>query len=88
LDSYSEGQINAICRVQKKAAKFANHTNDSVWETLAKCRKIARVCALFKAYTEEWAWKSKGSRLKEPCYLSTDGHDRKIWARKQSKLIG
>ena len=26
-----EGQINALDRVQKKAAKFANHTNVSVW---------------------------------------------------------
>jgi len=30
-----EGQINALDCVQKKAAKFANHTNSSVWETLA-----------------------------------------------------
>jgi len=39
--------------VQKKAAKFANHANDSVWETLAQPRNIARICALFKAYTGE-----------------------------------
>ena len=38
--SYREGQINALDSVQKKAAKFANHTNDSVWGTLAQCRKI------------------------------------------------
>jgi hypothetical protein len=51
-DPYTEGQITAIRRVQKKAAKFANHTNYSVWETLAK----RRICDLFKAYTAERAW--------------------------------
>jgi hypothetical protein len=44
-----EGQINALDRVQKKAAKFANHTNDSGWETLAQRRKIARISAMFKS---------------------------------------
>jgi len=74
--------------VQKKTAKFANRTNYSVWETLAKRRKIARICALFEAYTGERAWKSRGDRLKEPCcYLSRDNHSRKIRARKQSKNI-
>jgi hypothetical protein len=28
-DSYREGQINALDRVQKKAAKFAHHRNES-----------------------------------------------------------
>ena len=34
-DSYREGQIIALDRMQKKAAKFAYHTNSSNWETLA-----------------------------------------------------
>ena len=34
-DPYREGQITALDRVQKKAAKFAHHTNSSNWETLA-----------------------------------------------------
>jgi hypothetical protein len=40
------------------------------------------------AYNGEEAWKSIGERLKEPCYLSRDDHDRKIGARKQRKDIG
>jgi len=32
--------------VQKKAAKFANHANDSVWETLVQRRKLAFVPCL------------------------------------------
>jgi hypothetical protein len=40
-DPYREGQINALVQVLQKAAKFANHTNDSVWETLAQRKKKA-----------------------------------------------
>jgi hypothetical protein len=81
-DPYREGHINALDRVQKKEAKFAYHTNDSVWETMAQRRKIARICAILKAYIEELAWKSIGDRLKGPCYLSRDVHDRKVRATK------
>jgi len=38
--------------------------NDSGWEPLLQHRKIACICALFKAYTGEQAWKSIGDRLK------------------------
>jgi hypothetical protein len=65
-DPYREGQINALDRVQKKAAKFArghNHRNGSDWESLAQRSKIAHLCALFKAYTGERAWKAIGERL-------------------------
>jgi hypothetical protein len=54
-DPCREGEINPLDRVIKKGAKFGNHTNDSVWETLAQSRKTARICAMFKAYTGERA---------------------------------
>jgi 5-methylcytosine-specific restriction endonuclease McrA len=82
-DPYREGQINALDRVQKKATKFANHTNDSLWETLAHRRKVARICSLFKSYCGEGGWKAIENRLQGPCYLSRDDHDRKIRAKKQ-----
>ena len=50
LGPYREGRIDALDWVQKKAAKFAHRTNDSVWETLAQCRK----CALYKAFTARY----------------------------------
>jgi len=59
------GQINALERVQKKAAKFVNHMNLSVWENLAQSRKRARVWTLLKAYIGERAWKCVGDGLKE-----------------------
>jgi hypothetical protein len=52
-DSYKEGQINALDRMPKRAAKFADHTNDSVLETMAQRRKTVRICALFRVYTGE-----------------------------------
>ena len=88
LDRVQEGQINASDRVQKIAAKFANLTNDSVGDTSVLRRKTARICALFEAYTREGAWKSIGERLKGSCYLSRDDHNRKIRARKQRTDIG
>jgi hypothetical protein len=66
LDPYREGQVNALDLVQNEVAKFANDTYDSGWETLAQGRKVATICALFKAYTGERAWKSIGNRLKGP----------------------
>jgi hypothetical protein len=43
-DPYREGQVRALNRVQKRAAKFANNINESGWETLAQRRLIARIC--------------------------------------------
>jgi len=43
---------------------------DSDWETLAQCRTIAHLCALFKVYTGEEAWKAIHDRLWKAYYLS------------------
>jgi hypothetical protein len=63
-DPYRECQINALDRVQKIAAKFVHHRNESNWETLTERRKLARLYALFKAYTSERALKAVGDRLR------------------------
>jgi hypothetical protein len=62
-DPYKKGQVNALDRVQHVAKKFAPHRNDSNWETLTQRREIARICALFKEYKGERAWKAIGDRL-------------------------
>jgi hypothetical protein len=49
-DPYRKCQINSLDRVQNKAAKFVHHTGGLDWESLAQRRKIARMCAMFKAY--------------------------------------
>ena len=74
--------------MQKRAAKFANNINESGWETLAQRRLVARICALFKAYTRGRAWKVIGDRLLKPCYLSRGDHNRKIRTRKQRTDVG
>ena len=63
-DLYRKGQISVLDKVQKKAAKFAHHTNSLKWETLALHRKLSCLCALYKAYCGEQAWKAMGNRLK------------------------
>jgi hypothetical protein len=82
-DPNREDQINALDRVQRKAAKFANLTNASDWDTLAQRRTAARLCALLKAYNGERAWKAIGARLHRPYYLSRVDHVRKIRDRMQ-----
>jgi len=82
-DPCREGQINGLDRVQTKDAQFANHTKGSDWETLAQRRTIALLCALFKAYSGERAWKAIRDRLLRPYYLSRVDHVRKIRDRKQ-----
>ena len=86
-DSFSKGQINALQQVYKKVAKCANLTNESNWETLVQCRKIARICALSEAYSGEPAWKAIGDRLQRPHYLSRVNHDWKIRNSRQKTEI-
>ncbi|PNF39827.1 hypothetical protein B7P43_G03175, partial [Cryptotermes secundus] len=76
------------CKYLGIAAKFAHHRNDSNWETLTRRREIARVCALFKAYTGEWAWEAIGDRLERPCYLRRVDHEREIRSRELKTDIG
>jgi hypothetical protein len=82
-DPCREGQINVVNQVQKKAAQFTNHTKDSDWETLAQCRTIACLCALFNAHSGERAWKAIRNRLQRRYYLSRVDHVQKITDRKQ-----
>jgi hypothetical protein len=58
LGPYRECQVGALNRVQKRADKFANNTNQSVWEILALRRLVDRIRELFKAYTGGRAWKA------------------------------
>jgi hypothetical protein len=87
-DPYREGQIHALDRVQKKAAKFAHRMSESNWETLSQRRKISRIYALFKAYSGERVWKVIGDRLQRHKYLSRTDHNWKIRNRRQRTDIG
>jgi len=60
----------------------------SVCETLAQRRLLARICALFDAYTGRQAWKAIGNRILKPCYLTKDDHNRKIRTKKRRTDFG
>jgi len=45
-------------------AQFTNNTKDSDWENVAERRTITCLCALFKAYSGEWAWQPICNRLR------------------------
>jgi len=82
-DPNTEGHISALDGVQTKADQFTNHAKDSDRETLAQRRMIARLCAIFKAHSGEWAWKAIHDRLQCPYYLSRVDRVQKIMDRKQ-----
>jgi phosphoketolase len=46
------------------------------------------MCALFKLYSGQRAWKAIGDRLKRPHYLSRADHERKIRSMRQRTDIG
>jgi len=71
-----------------RAARFARNANGPGWETLPLRRKLSRICALFKAYNGDRAWKTIGDRLKRPHYLSRADHGWKIRSMKQRTDIG
>ena len=85
-DPYREGQLSALNRVQKKAAKFAHYTNSPNWETLAARRKLSHIWALFKVYSGERAWKNISDRLQRAHYLSRVDHERKIRSRNKGRI--
>ena len=80
-DPYREGQIYALGRVQKKAAKSAHYMNESNWKTLSQRIKLSRTCALFKAYSGDRAWNSIGDTLQRLNYLRSFDHEVKIRKR-------
>jgi len=80
--------MNVLDRVQKKCAQFTNHMKDSDWKSLAQRRTIARLCAFFKAYSGERAWKAIRDRLRRAYYLSRVDHVREIRDKKQRTDIG
>ena len=74
-------------RVEKKVAKFANLRDDSNWETFAQRRKMACICALYKAHSTELSCEDRDDILQRPYYLSQVDHDWKIRNRRQTMDI-
>jgi hypothetical protein len=51
-------RTDVLDRLQMEAAQLTDRTVDCDWENLAERMTIARLWALFKAYSGEWAWKA------------------------------
>jgi len=52
--------------VENKVAKFAKLMNNSNWEMLVQCRKIACIFVLYKTYSMEQSWEDWSDRLQRP----------------------
>jgi hypothetical protein len=86
-DPYREGQINVLLQAHTKAAPFTHHTKYSDWETLIQRRSIARLCALFKAYSGKRAWKVTRNKLRRPYSLSGVEHCRKKGTESRETIL-
>ena len=61
---------------------------DKLGKNCRSVEKISHICALFKAYSGERAWKAIGDRLGRLNYLRRVGHERKIRNSRKRTDIG
>ena len=87
-DPSREGQITALDRVKRKRPNLYIMRTVRTWKLWLRVKKLSRICALFKAYSGERAWKAIGGRLQRPHYLSRVDHERKNRSRRQRTDIG
>ena len=68
-DPHREDQISVLDRVQKRAAKYAHHTNSPNCETLTSRRKLSRMCplqsVLWGTRVEGYWWQTTTATLSE-----------------------
>ena len=84
----SSSSTTTTTTTTKEVAKFAHHKNSPNWETVASHRTLSCICALFKTYSGERAWKHIGDTLQRPHHLSRVDHGRKIRSSRQRTDIG
>jgi hypothetical protein len=90
LGSVQRGTNTSVRQGAKESSQFCTFTDKPNWEPLASHRNLSCICAPFKAYCGEGAWKiiRVGHRLQRPHYLSRVDHERKIRNRRQRTDIG
>lgn len=89
-DPYRKAHRKNLDRIQRKANKFTYRSNATKksWEPLETRRTKARLCALYKSYVGQPAWKEIQIRLEKPNYFGRSDHTHKIRARKQNSDLG
>jgi hypothetical protein len=88
LGSIQGGPNNCLREGEKESDQICTSYEQFELGNFGVGRKLSRICALFKAYSGERAWKAIVDRLQRPHYLSRADHERKIRSRRQRKDIG
>jgi hypothetical protein len=83
LESMHRRTDKFVTPCTEKAVQFTNHTKFSDWKSVAQLRKIARLCAIIKAYCGERTWKAIRDSLRRAYSVSRVDHVRKIMDGKQ-----
>jgi hypothetical protein len=87
MDKVQKRSDSEIILLSFVCIRFDHHTGGPIWEPLAQRRK-ARMCALYKTYNGERAWKDIGDRLQAPNYRSIIDHCLKIRSKKIRTDVG
>ncbi|KAJ4435402.1 hypothetical protein ANN_18017 [Periplaneta americana] len=87
-DPYRLEHIKTLEKIQKRALKCCRKNSPLKWDTLTDRRTRIRLCALFKTYRGEPAWKEIKNRLQPPNYSSRNDHSYKLRERRQRTDTG
>jgi hypothetical protein len=97
-DPHEVGQLKAIEKVQRKAARYVmgkHKKTESVskllaelgWSSLERRRKINRLCALFRTLKGENAWGDLRKKVENPNYIGRNDHQFKVKCRSQKNNV-
>ncbi|KAJ4449513.1 hypothetical protein ANN_00913 [Periplaneta americana] len=87
-DPYRLEHIKTLEKIQKRALKCCRKNSPLKWDTLTDRRTRIRLCALFKTYRGEPAWREIKNRLQPPNYSSRNDHSYKLRERRQRTGTG
>ncbi|KAJ4426821.1 hypothetical protein ANN_26620 [Periplaneta americana] len=88
-DPYRLEHIKTLEKIKKRALKCCRKNSPFKWDTLTDRRTRIRLCALFKTYRGEHAWReTKKNRLQPPNYSSRNDHSYKLRERRQRTDTG
>ncbi|KAJ4437846.1 hypothetical protein ANN_13784 [Periplaneta americana] len=87
-DPYRLEHIKTLEKIKKRALKCCLKNSPLKWDTLMDRRTRIRLCALFKTYRGEPAWREIKNRLQPPNYSSRNDHSYKLRERRQRTDTG
>ncbi|KAJ4426704.1 hypothetical protein ANN_26502 [Periplaneta americana] len=87
-DPYRLEHIKTLEKIKKRALKCCRKNSPLKWDTLTDRRTRIRLCALFKTYRGEPAWRDIKNRLQPPNYSSRNDHSYKLRERRQRTDTG